>query len=248
MHTDSHRTTSWLRHTYGVQTSKLVLTNRRDGSALAATLVFALKAEVDARGPLKRFKAEAQLYEFKEFEIKLTNPFQVPQSMMLDPGFKRLPLNLAKVLLLHLLVIAKHQQVPGLGRNSLCGLLIPVRVLVACQSDTVRLVLLSAALQVDCDFSVRVVHTAAAELDLARLAGGDRKRAGPLRCGMRACPGTQGRLIGERRTRSDCRCNDHDRDDQVTSEMMREISGRQHVSCVQAAVMAAEPTAGRLPL
>ena len=40
-------------------------------------MVFALRAEVDARGPLKRFKADAQLYEFKEFEVKLTNPFQV---------------------------------------------------------------------------------------------------------------------------------------------------------------------------
>ena len=49
-----------------LQTSKLIL-----------TMVFALRAEVDARGPLKRFKADAQLYEFKEFEVKLTNPFQV---------------------------------------------------------------------------------------------------------------------------------------------------------------------------
>ena len=60
-----------------LQTSKLILTSKRDGSALAATMVFALRAEVDARGPLKRFKADAQLYEFKEFEVKLTNPFQV---------------------------------------------------------------------------------------------------------------------------------------------------------------------------
>ena len=33
-----------------LQTSKLILTSKRDGSALAATMVFALRAEVDARG------------------------------------------------------------------------------------------------------------------------------------------------------------------------------------------------------
>ena len=67
-----------------LQTSKLVLTSKRDGSALAATMVFALRAEVDARGPLKRFKADAQLYEFKEFEVKLTNPFQVKPTALED--------------------------------------------------------------------------------------------------------------------------------------------------------------------
>ena len=65
-----------------LQTSKLILTSKRDGSALAATMVFALRAEVDARGPLKRFKADAQLYEFKEFEVKLTNPFQVKPAQL----------------------------------------------------------------------------------------------------------------------------------------------------------------------
>ena len=67
-----------------LQTSKLILTSKRDGSALAATMVFALRAEVDARGPLKRFKADAQLYEFKEFEVKLSNPFQVKPAQLED--------------------------------------------------------------------------------------------------------------------------------------------------------------------
>ena len=38
-----------------------------------------------------------------------------------------------------------------------------------------------SALQVDCEFTIRVVHAAAAELDLARLAGTDRKRGAAQR-------------------------------------------------------------------
>ena len=41
-----------------------------------------------------------------------------------------------------------------------------------------------SALQVDCEFTIRVVHAAAAELDLARLAGTDRKRTAAQRCAL----------------------------------------------------------------
>ena len=48
-----------------------------NGAPPAAPLAFTLRGEVDARGPLKRIKATAPLYEFQEFEVKLTNPFEV---------------------------------------------------------------------------------------------------------------------------------------------------------------------------
>ncbi len=62
-----------------MQTAKLVLVSKRgvNGALPAAPLAFALRGEVDARGPLKRIKTSAQLYEFQEVEVKLTNPFQV---------------------------------------------------------------------------------------------------------------------------------------------------------------------------
>ena len=62
-----------------LQTAKLVLMSKRgpNGAPPAAPLTFALKGEVDARGPLKITKTSAQLYDFQELEVKLTNPFQV---------------------------------------------------------------------------------------------------------------------------------------------------------------------------
>lgn len=62
-----------------MQTAKLVLVSKRgvNGAPPSAPLAFALRGEVDARGPLKRIKTSAQLYEFQEVEVKLTNPFQV---------------------------------------------------------------------------------------------------------------------------------------------------------------------------
>ena len=62
-----------------LQTAKLVLMSKRgvNGAPPAAPLAFALRGEVDARGPLKRIKATASLYEFQEIEVKLTNPFEV---------------------------------------------------------------------------------------------------------------------------------------------------------------------------
>ena len=62
-----------------MQTAKLVLMSKRAGNGAppAAPLAFALRGEVDARGPLKRIKTTASLYEFQEFEVKLTNPFEV---------------------------------------------------------------------------------------------------------------------------------------------------------------------------
>ncbi len=62
-----------------MQTAKLVLMSKRgvNGAPPAAPLAFTLRGEVDARGPLKRIKTTAQLYEFQEVEVKLTNPFQV---------------------------------------------------------------------------------------------------------------------------------------------------------------------------
>ncbi|DBA78771.1 TPA: putative protein fap47 [Trebouxia sp. C0004] len=94
------------------QTAKLVLVSKRgvNGAPPAAPLAFALRGEVDARGPLKRIKTSAQLYEFQEVEVKLTNPFQV-----------------------------------------------------------------------DCDFSIRVVHASAADLDLDRLRGPEAKNSGTSR-------------------------------------------------------------------
>ncbi len=66
-------------HVSCMQTAKLVLVSKRgaNGGPPAAPLAFALRGEVDARGPLKRIKTSAQLYEFQEVEVKLTNPFQV---------------------------------------------------------------------------------------------------------------------------------------------------------------------------
>ncbi|KAL0021413.1 hypothetical protein WJX79_003538 [Trebouxia sp. C0005] len=94
------------------QTAKLVLVSKRgvNGAPPSAPLAFALRGEVDARGPLKRIKTSAQLYEFQEVEVKLTNPFQV-----------------------------------------------------------------------DCDFSIRVVHASAADLDLERLRGPEVKKPGTSR-------------------------------------------------------------------
>lgn len=62
-----------------MQTAKLVLMSKRGTTGVppAVPLAFALRGEVDARGPLKHIKTTAQLYEFQEVEIKLTNPFQV---------------------------------------------------------------------------------------------------------------------------------------------------------------------------
>ena len=61
------------------QTAKLVLMSKRgtNGAPPAAPLTFALRGEVDARGPLKYIKTSAALYDFQELEVKLTNPFQV---------------------------------------------------------------------------------------------------------------------------------------------------------------------------
>lgn len=72
-------------HVFRMQTAKLVLMSKRgvNGALPAAPLAFALRGEVDARGPLKRIKTSAQLYEFQEVEVKLTNPFQV---LRLDLG------------------------------------------------------------------------------------------------------------------------------------------------------------------
>ena len=62
-----------------MQTAKLVLMSKRSGNGAppAPPLTFALRGEVDARGALKHIRASAQLYEFQEFEIKLSNPFEV---------------------------------------------------------------------------------------------------------------------------------------------------------------------------
>ena len=57
------------------QQSRLVLTSKRDGTVYAATLVFALHSAVDTRSPLKRVKVEKALYELKQFEFSVTNPF-----------------------------------------------------------------------------------------------------------------------------------------------------------------------------
>ena len=53
------------------------MSKRGVNGALATPLAFGLRGEVDARGPLKRIKTSAPLYEFQEVEVKLTNPFQV---------------------------------------------------------------------------------------------------------------------------------------------------------------------------
>ena len=69
-----------------MQTAKLVLMSKRgtNGAPPAAPLTFALRGEVDARGPLKYIKTSAALYDFQELEVKLTNPFQVSLRVQAD--------------------------------------------------------------------------------------------------------------------------------------------------------------------
>lgn len=47
------------------------------GAPPAPPITFYVRCEVDARGPLKHITTETPLYEFQEFEVKLTNPFEV---------------------------------------------------------------------------------------------------------------------------------------------------------------------------
>lgn len=53
--------------------------SKRSGNAgpPAPPITFFVRCEVDAKGPLKYIKASTPLYEFLEFEVKLTNPFEV---------------------------------------------------------------------------------------------------------------------------------------------------------------------------
>ncbi len=71
-----------------------------------------------------------------------------------------------------------------------CPLGLPHRVLLQTERITIppldmfqgkRAAVATSVLQVDCEFTIRVVHAAAAELDLARLAGTDRKRTAAQR-------------------------------------------------------------------
>lgn len=59
-----------------LQEGRLVLASRKDnGTAHAATLVFKLRSDVDSRVPMKKIKTEGPLYEFTDFDIRVTNPF-----------------------------------------------------------------------------------------------------------------------------------------------------------------------------
>lgn len=48
-----------------------------NGAPPAPPITFYVRCEVDARGPLKHINTSTPLYEFQEFEVKLTNPFEV---------------------------------------------------------------------------------------------------------------------------------------------------------------------------
>jgi hypothetical protein len=54
---------------------RLVLMSRRDSAASAATLVFLLKGQADARAPLKQVNIAAQLYQLATQELIVSNPF-----------------------------------------------------------------------------------------------------------------------------------------------------------------------------
>ena len=56
-----------------------MLISKRSGNSgpPAPPITFYVRCEADARAPVKHINASTPLYEFLEFEVKLTNPFQV---------------------------------------------------------------------------------------------------------------------------------------------------------------------------
>ena len=55
--------------------ARLVFNSRRDGTVHAATLVFALKSNVQSREPVRTHHVQSRLYEFQQFELTVANPF-----------------------------------------------------------------------------------------------------------------------------------------------------------------------------
>mmetsp|Transcript_4456 Transcript_4456/g.14438 ORF Transcript_4456/g.14438 Transcript_4456/m.14438 type:complete len:1214 (+) Transcript_4456:374-4015(+) len=61
--------------------SRIVLSSRREGTAHAATMVFALRSLVQARAPLRTVHLKAPLYELVEGVVEVENPFPIDADM-----------------------------------------------------------------------------------------------------------------------------------------------------------------------